>query len=334
MRALFFEVEPWEAEYLKRKLSDCSVFCTQEKLSLKIVKQFSDITILGIFVNSQVTKQVLNLLPKLKLIVTLSTGFDHIDLVACKKTGVTVCNVPSYGENTVAEHAMALLLNISRKISESIERTRKGDWNLQGLRGFDLQGKTIGIVGTGRIGKHVAEYANSFRMKVIAWDKFPDKHWAKIQGVSHVSFAKLLAQSNVISLHLPYTKETHHIISMKNLSKIKKGCVLINTARGGLIETKALVIGLEKGIFSALGLDVLEEEGIVKEDRTHISRVYAHDANMKTVLADHVLAEQPSVYITPHNAFNSSEALKRILDTTIENVQAFEKGKPVNVVKE
>ncbi len=332
MKIVFFEVEPWEAEHLKKELAGHTVICMQEKLTQNSVSVAANSSILGVFVNSVVSKELLAQMPHLKLILTLSTGFDHIDLTACKKKGILVCNVPSYGENTVAEHAFALLLNISRKITNSIIRTRSGDWNLQGLRGFDLKGKTLGICGTGRIGKQVAQYALAFGMRVIAFDKFPDKTWATAQGVSYLPLLSVLHQSNVISLHLPYNKSTHHVINVKNVRKIKKGCVLINTARGGLVETRALLYGLENNIFSALGLDVLEEEGIVKEDKSHLSRVYT-SAHLATVLDDHLLIEQPNVFITPHNAFNSPEALKRILDTTIKNVKSFIQKKPVNVVK-
>lgn len=288
---------------------------------------------IAFFVYSPINKTILQKFPKLKLAVTMSTGHDHVDLAACKKRKIFVCNVPSYGENTVAEHAMALLLAISRRIIPSIERTRKGNFSFNGLRGFDLKGKTIGVVGVGRIGRHVAHYANAFGMKVIAYDRKPNKELAKECGFAYVPFTKLLKTSDVITLHLPETPETHHIINRKNLRRIKKGCVLINTARGGLIETEALIIGLREGIFSACGLDVLEEESVLQEESLLLHKKFVKKWNERLLLEEHWLQEMDNVLITPHNAFNSEEALMRILDTTIENINSFFKGKPKNVVK-
>ncbi len=332
-RIAFFELEAWEARYLQQKLPKQKIVWSQQKLDAKTVGLAKNADMIGVFVNSLVTPELLAKMPKLKFISTMSTGFDHVNIGACRRRNIAVSNVPSYGENTVAEHAFALLLNISRRISDSVERTRSGSWDLNGLRGFDLQGKTLGIIGTGRIGRNVAQYAKAFGMRVVLHDKFPNKQWAEENSFAYASLNALLSQSDVISLHLPYLPETHHTINMKNLKHIKKGCVLINTARGGLVETEALVKGLEQGIFKAIGADVLEEEPLVKEDKAVLSKLYQQQWDYKTALADHVLIEQPNVFITPHNAFNSPEALQRILDTTIENINGFVKGKQVNVVK-
>lgn len=330
----FFEIEEWEADYLKARLSGNDlVFFTNTRLDESTVAKAKDADIVAVFVNSFVTPELLQNFSNLKFIAAMSTGFDHINLLECKNKGVTVSNVPTYGENTVAEHAFALLLNISRKIYDSVERTRRGNWNLDGLRGFDLRGKTCGIIGTGRIGKNFAHYAAAFGMRVVAFDKFPNQEWARECSATYLPLEQLLAESDVISIHLPYMPETHHTINLTNYKKIKKGCVLINTARGGLVETEALLRGLEEGIFKAIGLDVLEEEPIVKDDKVVLTKIYQKQWDYKTALADHILVEQDNVYLTPHNAFNSPEALMRILDTTVENVKGFLEGKPVNVVK-
>jgi D-lactate dehydrogenase len=201
---------------------------------------------------------------------------------------------------------------------------------LDGLRGFDLKGKTMGIVGTGRIGRNVAHYAEGFGMKVIAFDKFPNESLAKECGFTYVSLDQLFAEADVISMHLPEMPETHHIINVNNVRKIKKGCVLINTARGGLIETEAILVGLKEGIFSACGLDVLEEEVTIKEEAELLHETFQKATDMKVLLEEHMLLTHPKVLVTPHNAFNSDEALMRILDTTIDNINAFFSGVPKN----
>jgi D-lactate dehydrogenase len=265
-KIVFFELEPWEKDYIKEHLKGHELVFVDQKLEDKNADQYKDAEAVAVFIYSQVTEGVLKKLQNVKLVATMSTGFDHVNLEACKKKNIVACNVPAYGDNTVAEHAMALLLAIARKLVPSIERTRKGDFSLEGLRGFDLKGKTLGIVGTGRIGRNVAHFAESFGMKVVAFDKFPNEALAKECGFAYVSFDDLLAQSDVISMHLPENPETHHIINMNNVGKIKKGCVLINTARGGLIETEAILYGLKQGIFAGCGLDVLEEEATIREE--------------------------------------------------------------------
>lgn len=329
----FFELEPWEKTYVKKRLKSHKLIFIDERLSEKNVSKVKNADVLCVFIYSEITPKLLKKLPKVKLVSTMSTGFDHVNVKACRKENVTVCNVPAYGTNTVAEHAMALLLALARRLIRSVERTRRGDFSLEGLRGFDLKGKTIGILGTGRIGKYMAELSRAFGMEVIAFDRHPDKTWAKEHGVAYKSFSKVLAESDVLSLHLPETKETHHIINDKNVGKIKKGCVLINTARGGLVETSAILKGLRKGIFSACGLDVLEEECSIKEEKELLHEEFLQKCDVKTLLEEHMLLEYDNVIITPHNAFNSEEALRRILDTTIENIKAFLKRAPQNVVK-
>lgn len=328
-KAVFFEAEPWEQEYLKKNLKECEFKGYESRLTEKNVKLAKDAEILGVFVWDIVNKKILDKLPKLKLIVTTSTGFDHIDLKECKRRGITVCNVPSYGENTVAEHAMGLLLAVTRKIVESVNRTRKGNFNLEGLEGRDLKGKTIGILGTGNIGTYVCKYAKAFEMNVIACDKFPDKQKAKKIGFKYVSLNKLFKESDIISLHVPYCKETHHIINKKNVKKLKKGCIIINTARGKLIDTEALLLGLKKGYISGCGLDVLEEETAIKEEK-ELAKL--SKAKQRIVKKEKELLKDKKVLVTPHNAFNTTEALTRIMHTTVENINKYLKGKAQNVV--
>ena len=331
----FSLTEPWEEEQLKKIFKNHKLLFFPATIDSTInIDKIKNAEILSVFVDSTIDKKVLDQMPKLKFIATRSTGFDHIDLKECAKRKITVSNVPSYGENTVAEHTFALILNISRRIFDSVERTRKGAFEYEGLRGFDLKGKTIGVLGTGRIGMHVIQIAKGFEMNVVAYDLYPNKEMEKKLGFRYLKTVNaVLSASDVVTLHTPYTKETHHLISLKNLSKIKKGCVLINTARGKLVETAALIKGLQQRIISAAGLDVLEEEAFLKEERQLLSKEFAKKYDLKTVLEEHVLTEHPNVFITPHNAFNSKEAIQRILNATIENIDGFLKGKPVNVVK-
>ncbi|MBI4146409.1 hydroxyacid dehydrogenase [Candidatus Woesearchaeota archaeon] len=330
----FYELEKFglgdKKDYLREHLKGHDLQFIEEPLTEKTA--IPKASIVAFFIYSKINDAILKKLSNVKLITTMSTGYDHVDIEACKKKNITACNVPAYGENTVAEHAMALLLSISRNILPAVERTRKGNFELEGLRGFDLKGKTLGILGTGRIGRHVAHYAQAFDMRVIAWDKFPNEELAKECGFTYVPFEQLLSESDAISIHLPETPETHHIINTKNIRTIKKGCVLINTARGGIVETEALLIGLKERILKACGLDVLEEECAIKEEAQLLHETFQKTCDLKTLLEEHILLEQPNVLITPHNAFNSTEALMRILDTTIDNIQAFVAGVPKNKI--
>lgn len=329
----FFELEPWEKKYLKQRLKAYKLIFVDTPLTPATVKHARGATAIGIFIHSHLDKNLLDKFQNIKLITTLSTGYDHIDITIARKKKITVCNVPAYGDNTVAEHTFALLLAITRNIIPSVEKTRRGKFDLEGLRGVDLKDKTIGIIGTGRIGKNVARIAKGFHMNVIAYDTFLDKQAARDIGFAYKPFTTVLQQSDILTLHVPLTKKTTHLINKKNILKLKKGCILINTARGAIIDTEALLLGLQKGIFRGIGLDVLEEECLLKEEKELLTETYKKTCDYKTVLEQHALLKHDNVIITPHNAFNSEEAVKRILDTTIENINSFFKRKPVNVVK-
>ena len=333
MKIAFFEIEEWEKDYLKNQLSDFDVAFFNEKISNDNIQSAKGYQIISVFTDSQIDKNVFQQLPDLKMIATRSTGFDHIDLEEAKKNNVLVCNVPTYGENTVAEHTFALILDLSRNIHKSIESVKEKGFAVEGLRGFDLKGKILGIVGVGHIGSHVARIAKGFEMNVLAFDLNENKKLENELGFKYVSFEELLKNSDIISLHVPYNKATHHLINSGNINLIKKGAYLINTARGGIIETTALVEALEKRILAGAGLDVLEEECNIKEERELLLNKFDAKCDLKTILENHILTEQDNVIITPHNAFNSSEAIERILETTILNIKGFVKGEPVNIVQ-
>ncbi len=333
MKIVSFYNEDWEADYMKERLPGHDI-----NFIKGITTEHADFSddgaeVLSVFVNSPVGKTELDRFPNLKHIATRSTGYDHIDCAEASARGITISSVPAYGENTVAEFAMALLLTVSRKMYESIKKVQdEGLFSQVGLRGFDLKGKTIGIAGTGRIGAHMIRMVKGFGMNVIAFDAFPKESLAQELGFTYVPFDELLTQSDVVSIHLPYMKETHHILNVDNIGKMKKGSVLINTARGGLVETEALVRGLREGILAGVGLDVLEEEGFIEDETRLLFDAHPSEASLKTTLANHYLIEHPSAIITPHNAFNTIEAIHRILDTATENINAFSSGEAKNIV--
>ena len=333
MKIIHFYNEDWEQGYVADRLPGNEVVPLKGTTTEHADFRDEGAEVLSVFVNSPVNKDVLDRFPHLKHVAARSTGFDHIDLAEAKARGITVSYVPAYGENTVAEFAMALLLTVSRKMYECVKKVQdEGLFSQAGLRGFDLKGRTIGILGTGRIGAHMIRMAKGFEMNVIAFDAFPKESMAQEMGFTYVSFDDLLAQSDVVSVHLPYMKETHHILNVDNINKMKKGSVLINTARGALVETEALVKGLREGILLGVGLDVLEEEAFVEDETKLIFDAHPNEQALKTTLANHYLIEHPRAIIAPHNAFNTDEAIRRILDTTTENITAFGKGEVKNLV--
>jgi D-lactate dehydrogenase len=330
-KVVFFNLEPWAKEYMAKspKLTAAGVEVGFEDHILASGQPAldSNFDIAGIFVDSAMDASVIGALPNLKCIAALSTGFDHIDIAACAARGITVSSVPFYGENTVAEYAFALILALSRKIREASHRVKEeGSFRTDGLRGFDLAGKTIGIVGTGHIGAHAVHMAKGFGMNIVAFDAYPNAALAEEAGFLYVTLPELLAQSDIITLHVPYMAATHHLINKDNIGSIKHGAYLINTSRGAVVETDALLTALKDGTLGGAGLDVLEEEGALKDGS-------GAPTAPKTVLEDRALIDMPNVIVTPHNAFNTIEGFTRILDTTIDNIVGFVSGKPTNVVK-
>jgi len=334
MKLGFFEIEDWEADYIKNLLPGFDLFFSQEKLNKDNLPEQRDFEIISIFVGSSVREEVINAFPNLKLITTRSTGFDHIDLKAAKEKNISVAYVPGYGDNTVAEFAFGLILTLSRKIYEAADRLKETcSFSLVGLRGFDLAGKTIGVVGTGRIGRHMIKIAKGFEMNIVASDVKPDENFAKEAGFKYVLFEELLATSDIISLHVPNIESTNHLINSQNINKIKKGAILINTSRGAVVESEALIKGLNEGILGGAGLDVLEEEGAISDEKELVLYGHPEEHNLKTVIQNHVLIDMPNVIVTPHNAFNTGEALRRILDTDLENIKSFsETGTPAHKI--
>lgn len=330
MKYAFFELEDWEKEYFQNEIKDSEIVFFDPPLSNE-TPDLHTFDVVSVFIHSQLNKELLDKMPNLKLITTMSTGFDHIDIEECKRRGIVVCNVPSYGETVVAEHTFALLLSIARRLPESIDRVKKGNFMPGGLTGFELRGKTIGVIGVGSIGTNVIKIARGFGMNVIVYKRTPDYALEKELGCKFVELNVLFQQSDIVSLHIPYSKETHHYLGDEQFNQMKDGVVILNTARGALIDTDALLRALESGKVRAAGLDVLEEEPLLEEEKDLLTKDFDKD-KLLTVLQDHMLVNHPNVVITPHNAFNSHEALKKIVETTHQNLAAFASGAPANVV--
>jgi D-lactate dehydrogenase len=318
LKIAHFSLADWEKDEILTKLTEFEhVFVENQNIERNLDKIY-DCQILDVFIYSKISSQTISQLPNLKLIVTRSTGFNHIDTEAAKSKNIPVCNVPAYGTATVAEHTFALLLSLSKQIPTISNRTRNYDFDFQDKIGFDLEGKTMGIIGAGKIGKHVITIAKGFGMKVLAHDIYKDPEFARQNDFEYVEFEELLQKSDILSLHTPANDYTCSLLSRFNIDKIKPGAVFINTSRGSLIKNQDLIYALDKGIISACGLDTIdgEEEMFVGEP----------NQDQKSLL------NRENVLYTPHSAFFTKEAISRILQTTIENIQNFQNGNPSNLV--
>ena len=334
MRIAVFELEDWERDFFQELAREHDIQLAGGPLTANNAAQYADAEVVSTFIYSDLSRDVLEKLDSLKMIATRSTGYDHIDTDYCREKDIVVCNVPTYGDNTVAEHVFGLLLAISHNLIESVDRTRRGSFSLEGLRGFDLLGKKLGVIGTGSIGEHVIRIAQGFQMKVLAYDIKTRPDLAKDLGFRYVDMDELLAESDVITLHVPANRHTYHLLSHDEFSKMKDGVVIINTARGTLVDNRALIGALARGKVSAAGLDVLPEEPTIREETELLHSLYREQHDLATLLADHILLRMRNVIITPHSAFNTQEAIERILRTTIENIRAYEQGEcETNILK-
>jgi D-lactate dehydrogenase len=279
-----------------------------------------------VFVNDRADRPVIERLASggVRLIALRCAGFNNVDLAAAREAGVAVCRVPAYSPHAVAEHTVAMMLTLNRKTHRAWARVREGNFEIDGLMGFDLCGKTAGVVGTGRIGKALTRILLGFGCRVLAQDPYPDPEVAGL-GVEYVDFAALLSASDVVTLQCPLTPETHHLIDDASVALMKPGATLINTSRGAVIDTQAVIRGLKSGRIGALGLDVYEEEGdLFFED---LSDRYIPDDVFARLLTF------PNVLVTGHQAFFTHEAVAAIAETTIANVTAFEReGAPLHAV--
>jgi D-lactate dehydrogenase len=327
----FLSFTPDMRTYLRTKLRGHKTTITTDPLTIDKLNPKTEV--LGIFVDSKIDKKVFQKLPKLKIILTLSTGYDQIDLKEAKKRNIIVCNVPSYGENTVAEFAIMLMLSINRKLFASIKRVKEGEYDFHGLRGQDIKGKTIGIIGTGNIGQQVINMLKGFDVHIIAFDVFPKKELQKELHFTYVSLNTLLKKSDIISLHVPLFDSTYHMINKKAFKKMKSTAFIINTARGGLIHSEDLVWALEHNQIAGAGLDVLEGEDLL-EDTLKLLCNDCSTEDTRLSLMNNIIIDHNKTIVTPHNAFNSTEAIKRIIDTTIQNLKQYIKHDIINNVVE
>jgi len=313
----FFEINDIEKERFSKNLTGHTLRFFEETIQNVEQEKYIDSDVISVFIHSKVDEKMIDKCENLKLIATRSTGTDHIDLNYTNSKNIQVKNVALYGENTVAEHTFALMLSLSRKIHESYIETARGNFSTTGLMGFDLKDKTIGIIGGGRIGLHVARMARSFGMHVRVYDIHKDNFMAELINFKYLPLDELLKVSDIISLHVPLNTHTHHIINKESISKMKDGVIIINTARGGLINNTDLIGALEDGKIYGAGLDVLEGEEFLFEENISNSPI---ENAAKVIVESTLLSKMPNVVITPHNAFNSIEAVHRIIDTTIENI--------------
>ena len=305
----FFEVEKTDRKVILGKYPKAKIFA--EPFSKKLIKKCADVEIICGMVHSDFSSKNLEKLSNLKLVVTRSAGYDHVDLKFTNKQKIPVCSVPEYGSHVIAEHAFALLLSGCRNVLESAKRTSHENFSWCGLKGLALKGKTIGVIGTGRIGAQVCRIASDgFLMKVLGYDVYKNKDLKKLKNFRYTSLDNLLKRSDFISLHLPLFPETQHLINSKTIAKMKDDVVLVNTARGGLICTRDLVKAIKKGKFTRVALDVVEHENNLCEDRE--------------------LFHLPQVIITPHIAFYTDESNEKMYLEAFKSIDEFKKGKKLS----
>ena len=320
-----FDAKPYDRDYITRASgADKLDWRFQEfRLDAKTVLAADGAQAVCVFVNDILNREVLERLAGsgVRLVALRCAGFNNVDLEAAKELSIAITRVPSYSPHAVAEHAIALILALNRKIHRAYNRVREMNFSLSGLVGFDLFGKTAGVLGTGKIGRIVAEILRGFGMRVLAFDPFPNQEWAAQHGIEYVEARTLARESDLITLHTPLTPETDHMVNKDTLALTKPGLMLINVSRGRLIHTRALIEALKSGHIGGVALDVYEEEeGIFFQD---LSGEVLHDDELARLLTF------PNVLVTSHQAFLTHEALSEIVRTTVENVLRFVGKQPL-----
>ena len=319
MKVAFFDTKPYDIPGFEKYALPAGVQIKfyEANLNIDTVSLAAGFDAVCVFVNDNVNAEVVEKLHEMgvKAIVLRCAGFNNVDLKACAGK-LRVFRVPAYSPHAVAEHAMALLLTVNRRTHKAHIRTREFNFSLQGLTGFDLYGKTVGIIGTGKIGRVFAQICRGFGMKILAYDKYPDPD----AGLDYVELDELFERSDIISLHCPLTVETDHLIRSGSIRRMKDGVVIVNTSRGGLVNTEDLIQGLKSGKVGAACLDVYEEEGdVFYED---LSGHILQDDKLVRLIA------MPNVIVTSHQAFLTKEALDNIAGTTVNNLVRFFAGDP------
>ena len=320
MRIAFYDCKPYDEKSFNTYNSagyEYTFFKT--RLNENTAKLAAGFEIICLFVNDEVSSEVADILYEggVRLIVLRSAGYNNIDLKAVYGR-IHVMRVPAYSPYAIAEHTAALILSLNRKIHRAYYRTRDNNFSIDGFLGFDLNGRTAGIIGAGKIGRILIKILHGFGMKIIVYDGYRDPDFAALYDLSYVELDELYAKSDIISLHCPLTPETHHLINSDSISKMKQGVMIINTGRGGLINTTSLIDGLKMGHIGSAGLDVYEEEGD-----------YFFEDFSSSMVEDDVLARLltfNNVLVTSHQAFFTEEALKNIAETTLDNIQKYING--------
>lgn len=322
MKIAFFSSKQYDQEYFNRMNADFNHTLSffETRLNKYTVSLAKDHDAICAFVNDKINENTLNQMAEhnIKAIALRSAGFNNVDLEAADKLGITVLRVPAYSPQAVAEHALALILTLNRKTHKAYNRVREGNFSLERLTGFNLSGKTIGVIGTGAIGRAFIHLVKGFDAKIVAYDPYPNDMLKK-QGVEYRSLNDLLSVSDVVSLHCPLTHDTFHIINKQSLSHIKEGAMLINTSRGKLIDTDASIDALKEKKLGYLGIDVYAEE----------EKLFFKDLSEMIIDDDKIarLMQFPNVLITAHQGFLTREALEQIAMTTLQNLTDYENGK-------
>ncbi|WLG97151.1 2-hydroxyacid dehydrogenase [Pseudomonas sp. FP198] len=327
MRAILFSSQTYDRDSFSKAAVPAGLELQFQpaRLSLDTVALAERYEVVCAFINDDLSAPVLERLAAggTRLIALRSAGFNHVDLPAAKRLGLSIARVPAYSPHAVAEHAVALIMALNRCLHRACNRTRDGNFSLNGLTGFDLVGKTVGVVATGQIGATFARIMAGFGCQLLAYDPFPNPQ-VEALGARYLPLADLLAQAQIISLHCPLNDQSRHLINARSLETMQRGAMLINTGRGGLVDTPALIEALKNGQLGYLGLDVYEEEAeLFFEDRSDLP------------LQDDVLARLltfPNVVVTAHQAFLTREALAAIATTTLDNIAAWAAGSPQNLV--
>ena len=335
MKIVYFDVETYEEQFLKNANNGkYEYILVNEALNdlASVSPKYTDAEVISVFTSSRVNKKVLEQFKNLKLIALRSVGFNHVDIDYCKKNNISVLNTPNYGNITVAEFALALLLDVARKITISYENYKNSKVTQSSLMGVELYGKTAGIVGLGAIGSAFARIAYGLGMNIIAFDKYEKEEIKEKYGVRYVDFDTLLKESDFISIHAPLTKDNYHMFNSTSFEKMKSTAIIINTGRGELIDTQALFNALVNKKIAGAGLDVLENEETMTDFDYMIGINRLDKSALEQAIINSRLFQFENVIITPHIAFNSKEAVHRILSTTMCNIEAFFNNKIQNSV--
>jgi D-lactate dehydrogenase len=322
MRVAFYDTKPYDREYMLAAAGAEAISWSFH--DFRLTAETAGITggadAVCAFVNDRVDRTCLERLASsgIRHVALRCAGFNNVDLAAARGFGITITRVPAYSPHAVAEHTAALVLTLNRHIHRAFNRVREQNFSLNGLVGFDLHGKTCGIVGTGKIGRLAAEIFRGFGMRVIAHDPYPTTDWAAVRGIDYLPLDAVLEASDIVSLHLPLTPQTHHLISVETIRRMKPGAMLVNTSRGKLIDTKAVIAALKRGHLGSLAIDVYEEEeGVFFED---LSGQVLQDDELSRLLTF------PNVLVTAHQAFLTREALSEIARVTVANLLRAGRG--------